>query len=278
MPNRKPRRNPPRHGPSSGASGRQDAKPTGARPPASTSRPTGPGGGRVRNRGRANTGRPAQRSFIDRYGVFFLAGTFIISGAIFIYFTFVNPPGNPSGANETPNAILPAVSPVATLAAIPTVAKARFDKAPDMTIDANKRYAVTIETVKGTIKADLLPKDSPVATNNFVFLARNGFYDGLTFHRVEDWVIQGGDPSGNGTGGPGYTIKDEPTTRDYKPGVLAMAKTSAPDSGGSQFFFIKKETPLPKTYAIFGLTTEGQNVIDQIQIGDKILKVTIAEQ
>src|SRR5439155_688160 len=168
----------------------------------------------------------------------FLYGYLIFSGlvlaGVIVYTNFINPPQSNPAAGATPAITAPAAA--STSVAIAPVAKKKYDKAPDMTIDAKKSYAVTMDTSKGTIKLDVTPQDGPIAANNFIFLAKDGFYDGLTFHRVEDWVIQGGDPSGNGTGGPGYTIKDEPVARDYKPGVLAMAKTSAPDSAGSQFF------------------------------------------
>jgi cyclophilin family peptidyl-prolyl cis-trans isomerase len=186
--------------------------------------------------------------------------------------------GTPTGATATTAAAGGLPTSVATPAAIAPGAKKKYDKAPDQIIDPKKSYSVTMDTSKGLIKLDLFASEAPIATNNFVFLTRDGFYDGLTFHRVEDWVIQGGDPSGNGTGGPGYTIRDEPVTRDYKPGVLAMAKTSAPNSAGSQFFIMKKDTPLPKQYTIFGQVSQGQDVVGRIQVGDKINKVTIEER
>jgi cyclophilin family peptidyl-prolyl cis-trans isomerase len=198
--------------------------------------------------------------------------------------------GNITAAYATPTASAGAGAPLVTPAAaanrpgpptapsIAPVAKKRYDRAPDLVIDLKKSYAATMDTSKGTIRLDITPADGPIAANNLIFLARDGFYDGLTFHRVEDWVIQGGDPSGNGTGGPGYMIKDEPVTRDYKPGVLAMAKTAAPSSAGSQFFIMKKDTPLPKAYTIFGQVTEGQDVVDKIAVGDRINKVTVEER
>ena len=141
----------------------------------------------------------------------------------------------------------------------------KYSAPPPMSIDQNKKYTVTIETTKGTMKAELFPKEAPMAVNNFVFLARDGFYQNVKFHRViQGFMIQGGDPTGTGTGGPGYTFAEEPVTRDYQRGILAMAKTSAPNSTGSQFFIMHADYPLPKEYTIFGKLTEGEDVLDAI--------------
>lgn len=135
---------------------------------------------------------------------------------------------------------------------------------------------VTIETKKGNIVFELYT-DAPVAASNFMYLADKGFYNGLTFHRVEDgFVIQGGDPSGNGTGGPGYTIADETPTKNYDEGIVAMAKTSAANSAGSQFFIMLADnSSLPKQYAIFGKVTSGMDVVKKIAVGDAMTKVSV---
>ncbi|MCS6803112.1 MAG: peptidylprolyl isomerase [Dehalococcoidia bacterium] len=146
-----------------------------------------------------------------------------------------------------------------------------------MTIDQNKIYRATLETTKGRIVLELYPKDAPKTVNNFVTLARDGFYDGLTFHRVESWVIQGGDPLGNGTGGPGYRFEDEPVRGEYLRGVVAMAN-AGPNTNGSQFFILKRDTPLPKQYNLFGKVVEGMDVVDRIVPGDRMTKVTISER
>ncbi|MBI4336917.1 MAG: peptidylprolyl isomerase [Chloroflexi bacterium] len=133
-----------------------------------------------------------------------------------------------------------------------------------MSIDINKRYLATMETSAGTIVLELFAKETPKTVNNFVFLAQQGFYDGTSFHRiVKGFMLQGGDPLGNGTGGPGYTFEDEPVTRDYLRGTLAMAN-AGPNTNGSQFFVVHQNVALPKDYTIFGIVTQGIDVVDKI--------------
>ncbi len=134
-----------------------------------------------------------------------------------------------------------------------------------MTIDVDKTYTAIMVTNKGTITFELFAKEAPKTVNNFVFLAREGFYDGVIFHRIiRDFMIQGGDPDGTGRGGPGYRFDDEPVTRDYVPGTLAMAN-AGPNTNGSQFFIVQgREAQLPKRYNIFGIVTEGLDVVDSI--------------
>ena len=130
----------------------------------------------------------------------------------------------------------------------------------------NKEYTATIKTNFGDIVVQLFPKDAPLAVNNFVFLSRQGFYDGVKFHRVvAGFVIQSGDPTGTGSGGPGYKFADEPVTRDYIPGTLAMAN-AGPNTNGSQFFITLSDLSgrLPKNYTIFGLVTSGMDVVQKI--------------
>jgi len=138
----------------------------------------------------------------------------------------------------------------------------------------------TIETDKGTITADLFPDKAPKTVENFKQLADDGYYDGLKFHRViDDFMVQTGCPKGTGTGGPGYHIDDEftPDLRHDKPGVLSMAN-AGPNTGGSQFFITHVATPwLDDKHAIFGQVTDGQDVVDAIEQGDKMNKVTITE-
>lgn len=149
-----------------------------------------------------------------------------------------------------------------------------------MTIDPAKTYRATIETNKGTIVCDLFAKEAPKTVNNFVFLAGEGFYDGTTFHRViADFMIQGGDPEGTGRGGPGYKFGDEvdPKTNPHKhtPGTLSMAN-AGPGTNGSQFFITHVETPwLNGKHTVFGRVASGQEVVNAIQQGDQIRKVTI---
>lgn len=132
-----------------------------------------------------------------------------------------------------------------------------------------------IETTLGTIEFELLDDDAPKTAENFVTLANKGFYTGVIFHRVvPGFVIQGGDPVGNGTGGPGYKFEDETVTRDYEAGIVAMAN-SGPNTNGSQFFIMLEENPLPKQYTIFGKVTQGLDVVRKIAIGDKMTTVTV---
>jgi cyclophilin family peptidyl-prolyl cis-trans isomerase len=138
---------------------------------------------------------------------------------------------------------------------------------PDIAVDPSKRYAAVFETSHGRIEADLFVEHAPATVNNFVFLARQGFYDGVTFHRViEGFVIQGGDPEGTGRGGPGYTFPDElDNDLTYEDGTLAMAN-AGPDTNGSQFFVVtgSKGRGLPKQYSIFGRVREGMDVVGRI--------------
>lgn len=143
--------------------------------------------------------------------------------------------------------------------------------------DLRNKKAV-IETGKGTIEFEIYPESTQAATN-FIFLTNEGFYDGLAFHRVvktpTPFVIQGGDPLGNGTGGPGYRFNDEPVTRKYTRGTVAMAN-SGPNTNGSQFFIMLADNPdLPPKYTIFGKVIKGQEVVDQIEVGDVMEKVSI---
>ena len=140
----------------------------------------------------------------------------------------------------------------------------KYDTQPAMTIDKNKKYTVTLQTSKGDIAVELFAQETPIAVNNFVFLARDGFYDGTFFHRiVKGFMIQGGDPQGNGSGGPGYKFNDEKITRDYKRGIVAMAN-SGPNTNGSQFFIMHKDYELPKNYVIFGQVVKGIEAVDVI--------------
>lgn len=143
-----------------------------------------------------------------------------------------------------------------------------FTAEPPMTIDQAKTYTATIETSCGKITVDLDAKAAPHAVNSFVFLANKKFYDGLTFHRVvKDFVIQGGDPDGTGSGGPGYTIAEEPPQDGYKLGSLAMAKTNEPHTTGSQFFVVTgpEGTQLPNQYTRFGMVTGGLDVAQKLE-------------
>ncbi len=192
----------------------------------------------------------------------------------------------PAASTTTP------ASSTATPGAQPTPggnATKTYDAEPPMTIDQDKRYFATIKMDIGDIKLELFPKDAPRHVNSFVFLARDGFYDGVTFHRViPGFVAQAGDPTGTGRGGPGYTVPDEQTARGFTDGTLGMAKTNQPNSAGSQWFICYAPQPsLDGGYTAFGQLVEGRNVLDKIaprdpasarQPGTAINTIVIEEQ
>ncbi|MCC6314409.1 MAG: peptidylprolyl isomerase [Thermomicrobiales bacterium] len=133
-----------------------------------------------------------------------------------------------------------------------------------MQIDQSKTYTADLQTNKGDITVEFFPKEAPNTVNNFICLARDGYYDGTPFHRiVSGFVIQGGDPTGTGAGGPGYKFADEPVTRPYTKGILAMAN-AGPNTNGSQFFIVLDNVQLPPNYTIFGQVTSGMDVVDAI--------------
>jgi cyclophilin family peptidyl-prolyl cis-trans isomerase len=133
-----------------------------------------------------------------------------------------------------------------------------------MVIDPTKTYTATIETTAGTMTAQLFASEAPRTVNNFVFLAGEGFYTDVIFHRViSGFMIQGGDPTGTGTGGPGYRFEDEPVSRQYLRGTLAMAN-AGPNTNGSQFFVMHADYPLPPNYTIFGKLSAGEEIVDAI--------------
>jgi cyclophilin family peptidyl-prolyl cis-trans isomerase len=135
---------------------------------------------------------------------------------------------------------------------------------PATTIDKNKTYTAILHTEVGDIEVALNAKATPITVNNFVTLAKKAFYNGTIFHRaIKGFMIQGGDPSGDGTGGPGYQFADEPFTGEYTRGTIAMAN-AGPNTNGSQFFIMHADYPLPKDYVIFGHVTKGLEVVDKI--------------
>ncbi len=142
----------------------------------------------------------------------------------------------------------------------------QYSAPPPMTLDTKKTYTAIIHTTDGDMKVDLFAKETPKTANNFVFLAREGFYDNVKFHRIiKNFMVQTGDPTGTGTGSPGYRFNDEPVTRNYVRGTLAMAN-SGPNTNGSQFFIVHADYPLPKNYTIFGQVTgkDSLDVLDKI--------------
>ena len=153
-------------------------------------------------------------------------------------------------------------------------------KPPDMQIDVDTIYQVTLDTDRGEIVMELDPHLAPKTVNNFVALARDGYYDGLTFHRVvPEFVIQGGDPEGSGRGGPGYRFDDEPVKGEYTVGAVAMAN-AGPDTNGSQFFICIDDcrAKLQPLYNLFGYVTSGIDVAQSVKVGDKINSATVNER
>ena len=143
-----------------------------------------------------------------------------------------------------------------------------------------KQIAVITLEKGGEIRLEFYPEDAPKTVENFVTLAKKGFYNGLNFHRVvPDFVVQGGCPKGNGTGGPGYQIKAEFNKQKHVRGTLAMARSQDPDSAGSQFYICYGNTPhLDGQYTVFGKVVSGMELVDRIRQGDKMTSVTIAEE
>ena len=156
----------------------------------------------------------------------------------------------------------------------------QYTSAPEMQIDPTKKYTATIATNRGDIVIALDAQHAPKTVNNFVFLAGEGFYDGVTFHRViRDFMIQGGDPTGTGSGGPGYRFEDEVRNNPLKheSGVLSMAN-AGPNTNGSQFFITHSPQPhLNGKHTVFGKVTSGMNVVNAIRQGDVMTSVTITE-
>jgi peptidyl-prolyl cis-trans isomerase B (cyclophilin B) len=157
----------------------------------------------------------------------------------------------------------------------------QYASAPPMSIDPNKTYVATFETSRGSIVVDLFPKDAPNTVSNFVFLAKDGFYNGTKFHRViPDFMIQGGDPEGTGRGGPGYKFADEVKNnpRKHQRGSLSMAN-AGPNTNGSQFFITHIATDwLNGKHTVFGQVRSGQEIVDAVKQGDTLTRVTIEEK
>ena len=154
----------------------------------------------------------------------------------------------------------------------------QWNSPPDMQIDTDSTYRATLETDKGDIELELYPEHAPKTVNNFAFLSNEGFYDGLTFHRVIDnFMVQGGDPTGSGRGGPGYEFEDETDGNplEHEAGVISMAN-AGPDTNGSQFFITHAPQPhLNGRHTVFGKVVSGHSVVDAIEQGDAMKKVAI---
>jgi len=155
----------------------------------------------------------------------------------------------------------------------------QWDNLPEMQIDTDSDYRVSMETSKGNIEIELYASAAPITVNNFIFLINEEFYNGVSFHRViADFVIQGGDPTGTGTGGPGYRFQDEfdNNPNRHERGSLSMAN-AGPGTNGSQFFICHSpQSHLDGRHTVFGKVTEGLDIVDQIEAGDEMIKVTVS--
>lgn len=202
----------------------------------------------------------------------------LVGGAIYVGVTKIkeevavkpSPSPSPTGLQFLFSA---SPSPAQTATSVPV---RQFNKFPGILredILTNKK--AVIETDKGKIEFEIYP-EATKAASNFIYLAANRFYDGLIFHRVvPGFMIQGGDPNGDGTGGPGYAFEDEPITRPYTKGIVAMAN-AGPNTNGSQFFIVLEDQPaLPPRYTIFGTVTSGMAVVEKVSAGDLMSRVTI---
>lgn len=183
-----------------------------------------------------------------------ILAVFIVAGVILsLIFIFSDKPANPVMDNFSDQTVSPTVMPSPTSAS-----------APSLNLDPKIEYTAILNTTTGKITLRLNGSQTPVTVNNFIYLAKKAFYNNTVFHRViKGFMIQGGDPSGNGTGGPGYTFADEPFTGEYTRGTLAMAN-AGPNTNGSQFFIMQNDNNLPKNYVIFGKVINGMDVVDKI--------------
>ncbi len=199
---------------------------------------------------------------------------------------YTPPPSSPSGpTGSVPSEpvaqapVAPAAAPAATppTQPIPEPPKPPMEKLafPGVLPESATNKIVHLKTTKGDITFELLPKQGPKAASNFVYLVQKSYYDGLTFHRiVPGFVVQGGDPTGSGMGGPGYQFADDTVSLPYNEGIVAMAN-AGPNTNGSQFFIMLADNPLPPSYSIFGRVLTGMDVVKQMQVGDKMTSVTL---
>jgi cyclophilin family peptidyl-prolyl cis-trans isomerase len=187
-----------------------------------------------------------------------MSKTYLIAGILFVVIVggawgirLMSTKTQPAPSEQSAGMPVPETKDV-TEKVVETMKPKQYTSPPPMTIDPKKFYTATIVTDKGTMTVKLFASETPVTVNNFIFLAREGFYASTIFHRIiKGFMIQGGDPLGTGMGGPGYTFVDEKVTRDYTRGTIAMAN-SGPNTNGSQFFIMHADYPLPKNYVIFG--------------------------
>ncbi len=268
MPKKSKKRHPRRPPPAS-----RPAAPSRRPAPSSAARPAS--GNALQNLWLRARRRPATTALI------ILGLLVVVSMVLALVVPMLTPSAPPTPTPTVAPVTTPSPTPRPTPPPAPTKASKSYPAAPAMSIDPTKAYTATVETTNGPFVIRLLPDVAPQTVNNFVFLARDGFYDGLTFHRVEDWVVQGGDPLGTGMGGPGYTIPAEfASSQKYSQvrGIVGMARAQDPNSGGSQWYVVKKDaTWLDGQYTTFGRVVSGMDVVDTLVIGDWMIKVTITE-
>ncbi len=181
---------------------------------------------------------------------------------------------SPQGTTPTTQSGCPASSDVP-----PEVQVKSYPQRPELTIDTTHQFIAHVYTTRGHFIIELLPQIAPEHVNSFVFLARDKFFNGTVFHRVvPGFVVQGGDPTGTGTGGPGYSVPLEPSNESFVRGVVGMARAQDPDSAGSQWFVTLGDAPhLNGQYTVFGKVTQGMEIVDCIQVGDAIIDLAIQE-
>lgn len=184
-----------------------------------------------------------------------------------------------SGLSQTVGIIFVLVTLLSASCSAPVPQPKTYSAPPPMVIDTSKHYTAIIETEKGNLVLELFTSDVPVTVNNFVFLARDGFYDGTTFHRViPGFMAQGGDPTGTGTGTPGYSFNDEFSQHTHVAGALSMAN-SGPNTNGCQFFITyTPQHRLDGKHSVFGQLIEGMDVLGKIKQGDTIIRIVIEER
>jgi len=230
----------------------------GRRPPSRPSARRGSAAGR--SRPRSGAPRPVRRRRVTWRSVAIAVVTLVGVALVVLACT-------PEGTDDPQDSQTATDDPSSTTTGTQESTVAQWSTPPAMAIDTEREYEAIVRTSKGDITIRLLAAESPTTVNNFVFLARQGFYDGVIFHRViEGFMIQGGDPTGTGTGGPGYRFDDEldaARALGYRMGTVAMAN-AGPNTNGSQFFIMHADYGLPPSYSVFGKVIDGLDVVDAI--------------
>jgi len=197
---------------------------------------------------------------------------FLLAGVLVVVFSSLL--SKSSSENSVPSD-RPTQQPQNSSSKNPTYLKESSSQVPKMQIDKTKKYSAVLKTTVGEVTIELNTAKTPITVNNFVFLSRSGFYNNTIFHRViKGFMIQGGDPKGDGTGGPGYKFDDEPFDGEYTRGTIAMANAE-PNTNGSQFFIMHQDYELSKNYVIFGNVVKGLEVVDKIAMAEVTASSTV---